>query len=336
MEKEKLTGTTSPQARLAEYIQSLGLDTFGFTSGEVIRRYQRWYDDRPAETVSPFETGSQSEKCRLDGQFVSIAFPYAHDLIWPEDAHFSVYVRGRDYHRVVRSYLDRVAGFIRGLGCTAEVFVDACALPERLIAALAGVGWLGRNSTLITQRYGSWVFLGEIRTNLPLAPSRDYTEPGDHTRCGDCRRCLAACPAGILRSEYVATRRCLSALTQQKNLDKADLLRLDGRLFGCDTCQRVCPYNQDTAHTGLAEFTPLAQMIHPDLDELSHLTKVRFASHYAPTSAGWRGKAVLQVNALAALARLDRLPDSCQAGSPQVRAAYDTLKTRIDDPEIIE
>lgn len=336
METEKLTGTGSLPERLANFIQSLGLDTFGFTNGEIIRQYQTWYDARPSETISPFETGAPSDKCRLDGQFVSIAFPYAHDLVWPGDAHFSVYVRGRDYHRIVRAYLDRVAVFIRELGYSADVYVDTNALPERLIAALAGVGWLGRNSTLITRGYGSWVFLGEIRTDLPLIPNRDYTEPGDHALCGDCQRCLAACPVNILGDEYVATGKCLSALTQQKNLARTDLLRLDGRLFGCDTCQRVCPYDQDKAQTGLAEFTPLDQMVYPDLEELSALSKGQFASGYAPTSAGWRGKGVLQINALAALARLGRLPASIRAGSPAVRAAYDTLKTRIDDPEMIE
>lgn len=329
METQELGGGRSLARRLADFIDRLGLPLWGVASGEGLRQYQGWYDRRPAETVSPFETGAMAEKCDLSGNFIALAFPYAHELVWPADAHFSVYVRGRDYHQVVQGYLEAIAGFIRDLGHQAEIHVDSTELPERLIAASAGLGWIGRNGMLITEAFGSYVFLGEIRTDMPLPTATGTIAPDDRSRCGDCRRCVAACPVQILGADYVQTRRCLSSLTQQKTPDRSELQLLGGRLFGCDTCQRVCPFNEGRDHTGLADFRPLEYMVHPDLDELIRLSKGRFRDRYAITSAGWRGKSVLAVNALAALHRLGRLPDDLTAGSPLVQAAYDKLKEQI-------
>lgn len=329
METEKLRAADmdpSLISALEGFIRSLGLELFGYTRGEVIARYQPYYDARPPESRSAFETGSAREKCDLTGSFISIAFPYARELTWPKDAHFSVYARGRDYHLILRAYLDRICEFIRGLGYEASAWTDSNALPERLIAVLAGVGFSGRNSLLITRAYGSYVFLGEIRTDLPLPANEDYIEPGTFGPCGSCRNCIRACPAQILGDDYVHADHCLSALTQQKSLSRDELLRLSGRLFGCDTCQRVCPFNRDKAGRGLAEFEPFEHMAAPDLSELLQMSKGVFREKYAITSAGWRGKAILARNALAALASRGDLPEVIRAGSPLVQEAYDKLK----------
>lgn len=323
---DQYAGDSDTVRDLKAHIKSLGLDLYGFASGERIRHFQPYYDERPRQTVSPFECGDQESRCQLSGSFLSVAFPYVHELTWPRDAHFSVYVRGRDYHQVAAGYLESICSFLRERGYSAQAYVDSNELPERLIAALAGLGWLGRSGLLITRRYGTYVFLGEIRTNLSLPPSQTFVAPGDYSACGDCTRCLKACPVGILGPRYVETRRCLSSVTQQKTHSPEELLLLDGRLFGCDTCQRVCPWNQEKAGLGLAPFKPYDHMVRPDLEQLVHLSKAEFRSLYAPTSAGWRGKAVLEKNALAALHRLGRLPQELDPASPLVRAVYDKLK----------
>lgn len=327
MEKEELTRTDIPAQvqALEKFIQRLGLDLFGYTDGAEIRRYQKFYDERPKGRVSVFETGGQEEKCLLDGNYLSIAFPYAHELAWPKEAHFSVYVRGPDYHLVVREYLTKVCRFIEDMGYSAVPYCDSNALPERLIAVLSGLGFIGWNQMLITRTYGSFVFLGEIKTDLPVPVKRDDIRPDDRQMCGSCRRCIAACPTKILGTDQLKTSRCLSCLTQMKQHADDELGLLEGRLFGCDTCQRVCPWNQDKADRGLSDFAPFDFMAEPDLEELAVLSKSTFAHKYQKSSAGWRGKAVLSKNALIALARLGRLPEGLAPDSPVVRAIYDRL-----------
>lgn len=323
MEKEKLNASAAKQ--LAQFIQNLGLELFGYTDWTEIARYEAYYRERPAEAVSAFETGTMEEKCRLSGNFISIAFPYAKELDQTGDANFSIYTRGRDYHKIIRRYLDRITAYIHELGWSAEAYTDSTQLPERLIAALAGLGYLGRNSTLITEPYGSFVFLGEIRTDLPLVIERSYINPGDYSRCGECSNCLKACPVGVLGQDYVETGRCLSEVTQKKYHSEAELRLLGGRLFGCDTCQLVCPHNRDKAGLGLPEFTTLEYMSRPDLLELVFMSKETFKEKYGLTSAGWRGKAVLAKNALAALALQGNLPANWTFDSPVVSEAYHKL-----------
>ena len=323
MEKEKLAvGFTK---KLTEFIKSLGLELFGFTDSITIDRYGDYYQDRPPEFLSAFETGTMEQKCRLAGNYISIAFPYAHDLTQDPTAHFSVYTKGPDYHRIVREHLSNITDYIEDLGWTAKAYTDSNALPERLIAALAGLGYLGRNSTLITKEYGSFVFLGEINTDLPLVVNERYTPPGDYSNCSDCRNCIKACPVQILGKGYVDTGRCLSEVTQKKYHSEGELELLNGRLFGCDTCQYVCPHNQGKAGLGLNEFKPYDFMVRPNLEELIFMTKETFKAKYQLTSAGWRGKAVLAKNALAAKAKSGTLPTNWTFESPLVMAAYEKL-----------
>lgn len=338
MEKKELNqlnpSSESIQLQLEEFIKGLGLKLFGFTHGQVVKNYQSYFKQRPDQFISPFETGQPEEKCNLSSYYISIAFPYAHDVTSKGQANFSVYVQGKDYHGVVQSYLDPICQFIETLGYEAKGFVDSNHLPERLIAALAGVGFLGRNSTLITEEFGSYVFLGEIQTNLPLTVNRNFIRPGDYDKCGSCQNCIKACPVAILGSDYVDTTSCLSSLTQEKKLSGEQLLSLNGRLFGCDTCQMVCPFNRDKAHRGLIDFKPFDYMSSPDLQELLNLSKSLFKNKYAKTSAGWRGKALLSRNALAALASKGKLPQALKTGSPMVKEAYTTLKTTAESEKL--
>lgn len=310
---------------IQELLEELGLRVWGVTDAREIRKYQGYFDRRPEETVSAFESGAQEERCHTEGNFIAIAFPYAHELDWEPPAYFSVYARGRDYHAVVRSYLDQVVGFIHALGYRAEAFTDSNELPERLIAALAGLGYLGRNSTLITRDYGSYIFLGEIRTDLPLEISRDHIPPGDHRLCGTCRNCLNACPVKILGPEYVSTDKCLSAVTQKKSLTLPEMEAMQGRLFGCDTCQMVCPHNRDRQGRGLDDLKPYPWMARPDLMELLAMTNQEFRERYRATAAGWRGRPVLIRNAMIALHMQGLLPEGLLFGSPLLKETYALL-----------
>lgn len=325
MEKE-LNTVESFDEKLALVMAELGLTLWGVTDGEEIRKYQAYYDERPGNTVSAFESGDMGSRCLLEGRFLSIAFPYAHELSWDPPAHFSVYARGQDYHRVVQGFLERIIQRIEEMGFSARGYTDSNELPERLIASLAGLGYLGRNSTLITQEYGSYVFLGEIWTDLPLTINRDYVRPGDHTPCGACRRCLSACPVSILGSKYVETEQCLSAVTQKKELTKDEMNAMKGRLFGCDTCQIVCPHNQGKENRGLKQLAPLSFMVRPDLNELLTMTAKEFKETFKISAAGWRGRTVLIRNAMIALKDRDLLPEGLSFGSPLLQKSYGMLK----------
>ncbi len=207
------------------------------------------------------------------------------------------YAWGEDYHRTLREKLRALASFLCGEapGAACAVLVDTGPLVERAAAARAGVGWVGKNCCLIVPGAGSWVVLGEIVTTVPLEP-----DPPLADGCGDCDRCLRACPTGALVVPGVLDhRRCLSYATQMKGVIPRELrVALGRRVWGCDTCQEVCPRNRGQA-AGCADADP--ELVRPRLSELALLGRAAFRRTYAGTAAGWRGRHVLRRNALVAL-----------------------------------
>ncbi|MBU0546241.1 tRNA epoxyqueuosine(34) reductase QueG [Patescibacteria group bacterium] len=162
------------------------------------------------------------------------------------------YAYGRDYHKVIRKLLKEIAGFIGG---RMRVCVDSAPLMEKAYAVAAGLGFIGKNTTLITPGFGSYVLLGEIITDVELA----YDAPVSGT-CGNCTRCLEACPTkAFIGPKKMDARRCISYLTIEHKGPIADDLKkgMGKRIFGCDICQEVCPYNlrlpQELAFKGLKE-----------------------------------------------------------------------------------
>ena len=165
-------------------------------------------------------------------------------LAQPELGYVSRYALGRDYHKLLRARLqqlaDRIAAHIGPFGY--RVFVDSAPVLEKPLAASAGLGWIGKNTNLIARDAGSWFFLGEIYTDLPLPPDQPVA---DH--CGSCHRCLDACPTGALPAPYqIDARRCISYLTIELHGEIPDELRplIGNRIYGSDDCQLVCPWNR--------------------------------------------------------------------------------------------
>ncbi len=180
-----------------------------------------------------------------------------------------MYAWGEDYHVVMREKLEALVARMRamfGSPFESKVCVDTSAIIERELAAAAGVGWIGKNTMVLHQSLGSFFFLGEIITDLPLAP--DAPEP-DH--CGSCTRCLEACPTGALTAPYVMdARRCISYLTIEHRGDiEPDLAgKMGDWVFGCDECQTVCPYNRKPPQTGETRFIIGPDDAHPVLDDI--------------------------------------------------------------------
>jgi epoxyqueuosine reductase len=291
-------------------LEAMGLADYGFMKVRTIEESRAYFEERERlGFVNPFEEQDMAVKLDLSSVFpegktiISIAFPYFYDRTVPPGGYFSVYTRGKDYHVVVRRYLEEVAEVLRVKGYQAKVFADNNPLPERLIAHIAGVGEIGRNHMLITKAYGSYVFLGEIVTDCGMETvERDYREIPEHRVCGTCTNCVKACPTKILGSEMYNTRRCMSYITQDKNIEDADFALFKGRLFGCDTCQLVCPLNRDARVSFIEDFRPLDFMKDPDVHALVALDNESFRK-YKETSSGWRGKKLLQRNAMIELVR---------------------------------
>jgi epoxyqueuosine reductase len=218
----------------------------------------------------------------------------------------SMYAWGEDYHRVLHRQLQALAERItQRIGRTFawRACVDTSPLVDRAIAARAGLGAIGKHTCLIAPRLGSWVFIGTLATDLVIAGSRaDPDVPLDV--CGDCDLCLQACPTNAFREPWVLdATRCLSYVTQMKGIVPEPYREALGRrVWGCDTCQTVCPHNQVSLLADEPAFAVDPELAHPDLRVLLTLPARELSRRYAHTAAGWRGPHVLRRNAMIALA----------------------------------
>jgi epoxyqueuosine reductase len=192
-----------------------------------------------------------------------------------EYAKISRYGWGRDYHRVLEKKLKALSRWLQqlGVGIQARYFADTGPVQDKVWAQRAGIGWIAKNGNLIAREFGSWVFLGEVLTNLELAPDRPHSE-----HCGTCTRCLDACPTGAIVQPFaVDANRCIAYHTIENRAEKFPdgiTPHLQGWVAGCDICQDVCPWNLRFAkETDCAEFQPYPGNVAPKLAELAELSE---------------------------------------------------------------
>ena len=243
----------------------------------------------------------------------------------PSRGIFASYAWGDDYHDWFASRLQQLAEFVQGLcgePVAYRVYADTGPILERDLAARAGLGFVGKNTNLIHPRLGSWLFLGELLLGVKLPA----TGPGpDRGTCGNCTRCLEACPTGALVAPYVLdARRCISYLTiENKGAIPRELRPLLGnRIFGCDVCQEVCPWNRRHARsTEEPAFQPRPGAIAPDLVDLLALDADSFRSRY-------RGSPVLRAKRRGLLRNV-----AVALGNWGDRAAVAPLARALDDEE---
>ncbi|ATD55812.1 tRNA epoxyqueuosine(34) reductase QueG [Clostridium chauvoei] len=288
------------------YCSSLGLDTIGFIKCRRFEELKSFYENRKSLGLqNEFEEDNIENRINPnvymnEGKtIISIAFPYLHNVDYIDNG-FSMYTRGLDYHRVLKSYLEKICNYINSLGGNAMAFVDSNTLPERYIAYLAGVGFIGKNNMIITKKYGSYVFLGEIITDLEISCEdvRTFKEIANFKECGNCELCYNECPTKAINKSRKNSNICVSYLTQKKDLEDKFIKLLDGRVFGCDSCQKECPYNLHIEYSKIQDFYPLDFMNKDNNEFLININNKNFKETFLTTSCGWRGKNVLKRNAI--------------------------------------
>ena len=205
-----------------------------------------------------------------------VATPLARLLEQPELACISRYALGRDYHKVIRQRLQKLASRVeQQIGPFGyRAFVDSAPVLEKALAEQAGLGWIGKHSNLLSEKAGGWFFLGELYTDLPLP-----VDPPASNHCGTCSRCIDSCPTGAITGPYqVDARLCISYLTiELRGAIPSNLRPLIGnRIYGCDDCQAVCPWNKYASPTKEPDFLPRHGLDAPRLLDLFVWTKQEF------------------------------------------------------------
>jgi epoxyqueuosine reductase len=231
------------------------------------------------------------------------AQPYSTQAAEPTQGWISRYAWfNGDYHDFVMKRLRQVEAKLRDSAAEIETrcYVDTGPIVERIYAKYAGLGWIGKNTCVINQKIGSWLFLGVILTSIELVP--DLPAPD---RCGTCTRCLDACPTNAFTAPHqMDASRCIAYLTIEKRGDVPIAFRdqMGRQVFGCDICQDVCPWNRKAPASSAPEFQPSAELVNPALDWLATITEENFRKAFRGSPVKRTKRQGLRRNAVLAMA----------------------------------
>lgn len=307
----------------------LGIDKIGFASAAPFIELEDSLNEQKARGYnSGFEHPVVEERIYLEKTFenpqtiisIALAYPTKIKEAIPKDEKRGQFARaswGIDYHEILRDRLGKLISFIQSQANTIQEQeqwrfapqVDTGELVDVAVAQRAGLGFIGRNGLLITEEFGSFVYLGEIVTNIQF----EVDEPGVFG-CGDCTRCITGCPTqALLGDGRMNAKKCLSYQTQTKEMMPEEYRKkMRNVIYGCDICQLVCPYNQGKDFHFHSEMEPEVETVYPKLRPMLQMSNKEFKTKFGHLAGSWRGKKPLQRNALIALANLgDRsaLPD---------------------------
>jgi epoxyqueuosine reductase len=303
------------QEELIEYAKTIGIDKIGFTSAapfielkNLLRRQQELNFQSGFEE-SDIEKRTEPTLLLEEAQsIIAIAIAYPSRM---ENApkgkrgeRRGIFCRaswGMDYHTVLREKLALLEAFLQEKVPQAKMrsMVDTGELSDRAVAERAGIGWSAKNCSIITPEFGSYVYLGEMITNIPFAPDEPMSD-----QCGDCTLCIDVCPTGaIVQAGQLNSSRCVAFLTQTKGfLPDEFRTKIGNRIYGCDTCQTVCPKNKGKLNWLHDAFKPDPEIAKPLLEPLLTISNKEFKAKFGYISGSWRGKKPIQRNAIIALA----------------------------------
>ena len=287
--------------------------------------FPRWIADGHAGEMKYLE--ARDEQGRLKRASLTHAAPWARSVVvcainyntaqpystQVQDAKrgwISRYAWGEpDYHDAVMPRLRQVEAALKNAVASDDLisrcYVDTGPVVERVVAKYAGVGWIGKNTCIINQKVGSWLFLGVILTSLDIAADHGLSLPAPD-RCGSCTRCIDACPTDAIVAPYqLDSNKCIAYLTIEKRgaiAQDEDLRSGMGRhVFGCDICQDVCPWNRKAPATSAAEFQPRAELVNPTLEWIAEMSGEEFSRRFRGSPVRRAKLAGLRRNAVIAL-----------------------------------
>ncbi|MGD9677635.1 MAG: tRNA epoxyqueuosine(34) reductase QueG [Vulcanibacillus sp.] len=308
------TNSMGIKQKLINYAYEIGIDKIGFTSAtpfyelkQVLTEhrqlgYDSGFEEKDLEKrIDPKQTLKNAESIIA----IAIAYPNKFEIPLQSTEELRGFIScsawGLDYHIILEDKLSKLGDFLKEIEPKTEyVFMtDTGPLSDKAVAERSGLGWIGKNSLLITPEYGSYVFLGEMITNIKIPEDKPIKE-----QCGECTLCIDACPNNaIVQAKQLNSKKCLSYITQKKNISDEDLIEnLKNRLYGCDTCQQVCPINKGIKGDNKKFSITDLELIRPLLKPLLNITSKEFNKKWGTTAAGWRGKTIIQRNAIMGLA----------------------------------
>lgn len=303
------------QSNIKEYAASIGIDKIGFTTAapflELKNRLRRQQELGYQSGFEESDIEKRTEPVILLDQaesIISIAIAYPSKMkdspkgrIGERRGIFARASWGMDYHIVLREKLKLLEAYISEKMPNAKMrsMVDTGELVDRAVAERAGIGWSGKNCSIITPEFGSYVYLGEMITNIPFEPDVPMED-----QCGDCTLCLDACPTGaLIQGGQLNAQRCIAFLTQTKQTVPEEFrAKIGNRVYGCDTCQTICPKNKGKYNLHQPAFQPEPELAKPLLLPMLSLSNRQFKETYGHMSGSWRGKNPIQRNAILALA----------------------------------
>ncbi|AOM83462.1 tRNA epoxyqueuosine(34) reductase QueG [Salisediminibacterium beveridgei] len=301
--------------KLIEKSRELEIDKIGFASADpFVTLKSRLEDQQSLGFETGFEKGSVKERTEPERllpeakTIVSIAMAYPSKLKNPPRSvkgdRRGVFCRaswGEDYHHILKRKLKALEAYLHELmpDERTAVMVDTGELSDRAVAERAGIGWSAKNCAIITPEFGSYVYLGEMLMTAYVEPDTPLED-----QCGSCTKCIDACPTdALIQGGQLDSSKCIAYLTLTKSMiPKEYRQKLGNRLYGCDTCQVVCPENKGKNHTHHEEMTPDPEKAKPQLIPLLSLSNKEFKRTFGEVSGSWRGKKPIQRNALIALA----------------------------------
>lgn len=317
--------------------KDLGIDLIGFTDNRNLDRKDFLLAKRASKKTTEFEEADLDKRLNPNltlancKSIIVIGLSYNTDYkikkTYELSGKLSMSSWGLDYHKVLGQKLDLLVDKIKEKASfDYKAFVDTGPLIDRDLAKNSGLGFFGKNCSIINKEYGSFIFLGYILTSLDIKEDKAVEKD-----CGDCDLCLKACPTGALESAYnINPKRCISYLTQTREEISGELRRKMGKsIYGCDICQRVCPKNKGVRVSDHEEFIPLITGGEMDLEELLTISNKQFKRKFGSMAGSWRGRNILKRNAIIAL---ENMKDQDNIGLLEKTKANasDLLKEYID------
>lgn len=300
---------------LIAFSKEIGIDKIGFTTADPFTELKnRLIKQQELSYQSGFEEPDIEKRVNPSllleepQSIISIAIAYPSKMTNRVESKkgerrgiFSRASWGHDYHHALKKRLQKLEEFIltRMPDARLKSMVDTGELSDRAVAERAGIGWSGKNCSIITPEFGSYIYLGEMITSIPFEPDTPI-----ENQCGTCTKCLDACPTGALvQGGQINAQHCISFLTQTKVLIPDEFRdKIGNRIYGCDSCQTACPVNKGKNFHFHVELEPDSEVAKPLLKPILKLSNREFKAKFGHVAGSWRGKKPIQRNAIIALA----------------------------------